>query len=121
MLLARALMEKGKLNEATAIFEKQEQAGTGSPGFFGYAYAKAGRNGDAEKVAARYPEWPWVHVFVYAGLGDKDRTFKALDQMAAIHDPRVGAYLNYPELALLRGDQRLTEFRQSLGMPANSR
>jgi len=121
MLLARALMEKGSLNEATAIFEKQERAGTGSPGFLGYAYAKAGRNGDAEKVAARYPEWPWVHVFVYAGLGDKDRTFKALEQMAAIHDPRVGAYLNYPELALLRGDQRLTEFRQTLGMPSNSR
>jgi TolB-like protein/DNA-binding winged helix-turn-helix (wHTH) protein/Tfp pilus assembly protein PilF len=118
MLFARVLLQKGRLNEATAIFEKQEQAGTGSPGFLGYAYAKAGRRGDAEKVAARYPEWPWVHVFVYAGLGDKDRTFKALGQMAAIRDPRVGVYLSYPELALLRGDQRLTEFRQSLLMPA---
>jgi len=117
MLLARALLEKGRLNEATAIFEKQDKAGTGSPGFLGYAYAKAGRNSDAENVAARYPDWPWVHVFVYAGLDNKDRTFLALEKMAAIHDPRVGAYLNYPELALLRGDHRLTEFRQRLGMP----
>ena len=117
-LLARALLQKGRLNEATAIFEKQDQDGTGSPGFLGYAYAMAGRPADAKKVAARYPDWPWVHVFVYAGLGDKDRTFEALKKMAAIHDPRVGAYLTYPELALLRGDRRLTEFRQRLGMPA---
>jgi TolB-like protein/DNA-binding winged helix-turn-helix (wHTH) protein len=117
-LEARALMLKGRLNEATAIFEKQDQAGTGSPGFLGYAYAKAGRSTDAEKVAARYPNWPWVGVLVYAGLGDKDRTFNALDKMAAIHDPRIGSYLTFPELALLHGDRRLTEFRQKLGMPA---
>ena len=117
-LLARALLQKGKLNEATAIFEKQDQDGTGSPGFLGYAYAMAGRPGDAKKVAARYPDWPWVHVFVYAGLGDKDRTIEALQKMAAMRDPRVGGYLTYPELALLRGDPRMTEFRQSLGIPA---
>jgi len=116
-LLARALLQKSRLNEAIAIFEKQDQAGTGSPGFLGYAYAKAGRRDDAEKVAAHYPEWPWVHVFVYAGLGDKDRTFEALKKMAAMRDPRVGGYLTYPELALLRGDPRLTEFRQSLDIP----
>jgi hypothetical protein len=62
--------------------------------------------------------WPWVHVFVYAGLGDKDRTFQSLAEMAAMHDPRVGVCLTYPELALLRGDKRLSEFRQKLGMPA---
>jgi TolB-like protein/DNA-binding winged helix-turn-helix (wHTH) protein/Tfp pilus assembly protein PilF len=117
-LLARALLQKGRLMEATKIFEKQDQDGTGSPGFLGYAYAMAGRSADAEKVAARYPDWPWVHVFVYAGLRDKDRTFEALKQMAAMHDPRVGGYLTYPELALLRGDPRLSEFRQSLGMPS---
>jgi tetratricopeptide (TPR) repeat protein len=116
-LYARALMHKGRLNEATAIFEKQDEAGTGSPGFLGYAYAMAGRRADAVKVGTKYPEWPWVHVFVYAGLGDKDRTFESLEKMAAMHDPRVGAYLTYPELRLLRGDKRLTEFRQKLGMP----
>jgi hypothetical protein len=78
----------------------------------------AGRPDDAKKVAANYPEWPWVHVFVYAGLNDKDGVFRALEEMAAANDPRVGAYLTYPELSLLRGDPRLTEFRQKLGMPA---
>ncbi len=117
-LLARALLQKGRLNEATAIFERQDQSGTGSPGFLGYAYAMAGRPADAVTVATRYPEWPWVHVFVYAGLRDKDRTFQALEKMVANHDPRVGPYLTYPELSLLRGDRRFSELRQMLGMPA---
>src|SRR3984893_3196024 len=82
-LYARALMQKGRLNEATEIFEKQDQAGTGSPGFLGYAYARPGGPADAKKVAAKYPEWPWVHVFVYAGLRDKDGAFQSLEKMAA--------------------------------------
>ncbi len=118
-LYARALLQKGRLNEATAIFEKQDQAGTGSPGFLGYAYAMAGRPAEAKKVAAKYPEWPWVHVFVCAGLSDKDGIFQALEKWLP-STTREWRYLTYPELALLRGDQRLTEFRQSLGMPANS-
>jgi TolB-like protein/DNA-binding winged helix-turn-helix (wHTH) protein/Tfp pilus assembly protein PilF len=117
-LYARALMHKGRLNEAIAIFEKQDQNGTGSPGFLGYAYAIAGRPDEAKKVSAKYPDWPWVRIFVYAGLNDKDGVFHALEEMAAAHDPRVGMYLTFPELALLRGDQRLNEFRQRLGIPA---
>jgi tetratricopeptide (TPR) repeat protein len=117
-LYARALMQTGRLKEATAIFEKQDKDGTGSPGFLGYAYAMGGRPDDAERISAKYPKWPWVQVFVYAGLKDKDGAFRALDEMAAAHDPRVAPYLTYPELALLRGDQRLADFRQKLGIPA---
>ena len=63
--------------------------------------------------------WPWVHVFVYAGSGNKRPHFsKVLKQSAKIHDPEVGAYSIYPELTLLRGDPRLTEFRERLGMSA---
>jgi TolB-like protein/DNA-binding winged helix-turn-helix (wHTH) protein/Tfp pilus assembly protein PilF len=115
-LYARSLLQKGNLTEATAIFEKQEHAGTGGPGFLGYAYAKAGRRGEAEQIVAKYPNFPWVEALVYAGFDDKDRTLKALEKMAAIHDPRVGIYLTYPELALLHGDQRLSELRQKLGI-----
>ena len=92
--------------------------GQGGPGLLGYAYGKAGRHVEAEQVAAKYPEWPWVHSLIFAGLGDKDRVFAALEKMAAIHDPRVGIYLTYPELDSLHGDLRLNEFRRKLGIPS---
>ena len=114
-ICGRALLQKRRLNEALAIFERDGERG--SPGFLGYAYAKVGRRAEAEQVAARYPDWPWVQALVYGGLGDKDRAFEGLERMAAIHDPRVAIYLTYPELALLRGDPRLSEFRRKLGLP----
>ncbi len=115
-LSGRALLQKGRLNEAIAIFEKQGERG--GPGFLGYAYAKAGRRAEAEQVAARYPDWPWAQALVSAGLGDKNGAFAGLEKMAAIKDSRVAIYLTYPEFALLRGDHRLSEFRRNLGLPA---
>ena len=112
-LSGRALLQKGKLNEATAVFEGRR----GDEGFLGYVYAQAGRRAEAEQIVTQHPDWPWIHALVYAGLGDKDRVFEALEKMAAIKDPRVGMYLTYPELALLRGDPRLNEFRQKLSLP----
>jgi tetratricopeptide (TPR) repeat protein len=116
-LCARALVQTGKTHEAIALFEQHELAGAGGPGFLAYAYAKAGRRLDAGKIIAKYPEYPWVHTLGYAGLGDKDRAFAALDRMAEIGDPRVAMYVVYPELSLLRGDPRLATFRRKLNLP----
>jgi hypothetical protein len=50
-------------------------------------------------------------------LGDKDRTFEALDRMAAQGAVRIGRALSYPELALLRGDPRLKALRKKVRLP----
>ena len=60
---------------------------------------------------------PDEQVLIFAGLGDKDRTLEALDQMAALGPQRVGIYLSFPELALLRGDPRLKTVRKKAGLP----
>jgi TolB-like protein/DNA-binding winged helix-turn-helix (wHTH) protein len=116
-LCARALLQAGKVNEAIALFEKHEAERAGGPGFLAYAYAQAGRRGDAEKVVDTYPDFPWVHALAYAGLGDKERAFAALDRMAEIEDSRVAMYLAYPEMSSLRGDPRLSAFRRKLNLP----
>ena len=54
---------------------------------------------------------------IFAGLGDKERTFEALDGMAFVGPQRIGIYLNLPELAFLRGDPRLKTFRKKVGLP----
>ena len=60
---------------------------------------------------------PQILVLIYAGLGDKDRAFDALERMAAEGPGRIGQYLTYPELASLRGDPRLKTLRRSVGLP----
>jgi TolB-like protein len=110
-----ALVRKGRLDEAIAIFEK---LGPGFHGFLGYAYAKMGRRAEAEQLAAENDVAAARHqAWIYAGLGDKDRALDALQRMAAMKDPIVDVYPYFPEFALLRGDPRLNEFRRKRGLP----
>jgi hypothetical protein len=61
--------------------------------------------------------FPNEQALILAGLGDRDGTFEALDRMAALGQQRVGLYLNYPDLSLLRGDPRLSALDRRLGLP----
>jgi serine/threonine-protein kinase len=113
----RALVQKGRLNEAIAIFEPQEANGAGGPGFLGYAYAKLGRRSDAERLAAKYSDRIWQEALIYAGLGDKDRALELLKEMADQHQPMLGPYLTYPEFDSLRGDPRFSQIHEKLMQP----
>lgn len=111
---ARALVQKGRLDDGIAILEK---LGKGSEHFLGYAYAKAGRRADAERILAELKDMPWIQAIVNGGLGNKDQAMEGLEKMAAIHDPRITLYPRFPELALLRGDPRLTALLKRQGLP----
>lgn len=119
-LYGRALTQQGKLAEAIALLEKP-QVTTGNRRHLGYAYAKAGRRGDAERLAAEGdgPATFRHQAFIYAGLGDPDRTMQALSKMAAERDPAANIYTVFPEFAFLRGDPRFQEFRRKQNLPAN--
>jgi len=114
--VARALTQRGQVEEAIKIYEK-----VGSPytnQYLGYAYAKAGRRAEAEALAARNQEWPHRVAVIYAGLGDKDRIFDALNRMDRDKNPLLESYISFAELAAIRGDPRLAELRRRLGLPA---
>ena len=112
-VLARAMFQHGEKAEAIQRFEA---LGRFSDNFRGYAYAATGRRAEAEALAAERKGFPGSLVLIHAGLGDKDQAFAALERMAAEKDPRVGAWLTYPELALLRGDLRMDALRKKLGL-----
>jgi tetratricopeptide (TPR) repeat protein len=112
--LGRARLGQGRIEEAIRLLEQDIRSP--NQGFLGYAYARAGRHAEAEKLAAENGR-PQTQVLTYAGLGDKNRMLEALDRMAAISVWRVGEYLTYPELSLLRGDPRLKSFRKKIGLP----
>jgi Tfp pilus assembly protein PilF len=116
--LARARLGQGNIADAIQILSTDPNLARNPQGrgLLGYAYARSGRREEAEKLAAA-SAYANEQALIYAGLGDKDRTLEALDRMDALGAQRVGLYLNYPELALLRGDPRLKVFRKKLGLP----
>ena len=84
----------------------------------GYAYARAGRREEAENLATTIPPRnPFNQALIFAGLGDKDRTFEALDRAARAGPFRIGRALTWPELSLLRGDPRVNALRKKVGLP----
>jgi adenylate cyclase len=116
--LARARLGQGRIDEAIRILADAPDL-SGDPqsrGFLGFAYARSGRREEAERMAA-VSEYPNEQALIFAGLGDRDRTLTAIDRMAALGPLRVGVYVNYPELALLRHDPRLKALRNKIGLP----
>jgi tetratricopeptide (TPR) repeat protein len=111
--LGRALLLRGRTQEALAVFEKQP----GNWGIRGYAYAVTGRRAEAEALAAGHPDLPGRQMQVYAGLGDKDRTFEALNRLAEINWWLAAYLMQRPEMEFVRDDPRMTEVRRTLRLP----
>jgi TolB-like protein/Tfp pilus assembly protein PilF len=110
--LGRVRLRQGRFDEAIQIL-----AAAPLPRWLGYAYGRAGRREEAEKLAAADPGRFLQRVLVYAGLGDKERTLEALDRMTVLGPVRFGRTLTFPELAFLRGDPRLKALRKEVSLP----
>ncbi|MGH8248235.1 MAG: tetratricopeptide repeat protein, partial [Gammaproteobacteria bacterium] len=108
--LARARLGQGRFEEAIELH------GNDRSGYLGFAYARSGRREEAEKLAATIRH-PFHQALIFAGLGDKERTFEALDRLAVLGPQMVGGTLVCPELALLRGDPRVKLLRKKVGLP----
>src|SRR5215472_10853232 len=86
--LGRARLGQGRIDEAIRILatEKMQR-------YLGYAYGRAGRREDAEKLAAALAPNAFSEALIFAGLGDKDRTLEALDRVAPLGAVRIGRAL----------------------------
>jgi tetratricopeptide (TPR) repeat protein len=116
--LARARLGQGRTDEAIQILSGDPDLPRNAQtrGFLGFAYARSGQREEAERMAAA-SGFANEQALIFAGLGDKDRTFEALGRMAVLGPQRIGLLLNGPEFALLRSDQRLKSFRKKVGLP----
>jgi serine/threonine-protein kinase len=111
--LGRALILSGRPDDALPIFSGKPEHSV----FLGYLYAITGRRDEAEALAAGFG--PARQFWIYAGLGDKDRAFEALDRAVTINPRswRVAVWMNRPEMKFLRGDPRFLEIRRRLSLP----
>ncbi len=119
--LGRARLGQGRIEEAIQVlataFHRGVEVGSEVRGSLGYAYARAGRREEAEKLAAASPLNPFNQAVIFAGLGDKDRAWEALDRAAMAGPVRMGWALAWPEYGLLRGDPRMKALRLKAGLP----
>jgi hypothetical protein len=117
VFLGRARLGQGRAAEAVSLVaDHQTSPNPLMRGFVGYVYARSGRGQEAEKMAAA-SEYANEQALIFAGLGDRDRALEALNRMAAVGPQRIGQFLSYPELAILRDDPRLKTFRRQIGLP----
>lgn len=128
VVLARALACSGRVNEALALYdliESQKPDGApfssrgpeGAPHYQAYAYVKAGKRSDAERLAAENDRYAYRATIIYAALGDSDRAFEALERTAEREPQRVPLLLTWPELAALRSDPRFAAMQKRFGLP----
>jgi TolB-like protein len=107
----RLLLAEGRIDDAI-----KSLASAPNTRYLGYAYGRAGRREEVEKLAA-VSGGALQQVLIYAGLGDRDGTFNAMDRMAELGPVRVGLTLTGPELSFLRGDPRVRALRKKVGLP----
>ncbi len=107
----RVLLANGKTDEAIQIL-------TSAPNtrYLGYAYGRAGRQEDVEKLAA-VSHGVLQQVLINAGLRDRDGTLRALERLAELGPGRVGLALTTPELGFIRDDPRVKALREKVGLP----
>ncbi len=112
--LGRARLGEGRIQEALQVLAPLHDRG--NRGYLGYAYGRAGRRDDAEKMLALIAPNPFNEALVFAGLGDRARTLEALERMAILGPVRVGRDLQAPEFAFVRDDPRVMALRQKVGL-----
>ena len=123
--LGRAYLSKGMQQRA---IEELETARRDEPddvfvlGLLGYGYAVTGRRADAFKVLHSLDEMEGrryvsraARVYVYAGLGDKDKAFEWLEKAYQERSDALAWFRQEPESLSLRSDPRFAPLMRKIG------
>ena len=110
--MGRIRLGQGKIEEAIQLLSTVKNSR-----YLGYAFGRAGRREEAERLAVAAAPNAYFQALIYAGLGDKERTMDALDRVTQLGGARIGRALNAPEFGLLRGDPRVKALREKVGLP----
>lgn len=125
MFLGRAYLFKGMPQRAIEEMETAERESSTDSyalGFLGYAYAATGRRAEALKTLERVDEMErhryvsrFTHVFIYAGLGDKDKAFEWLEKAYQERSDSLAWFRFDPESKGLQSDPRFGALMRKVG------
>ena len=125
-----AQVQQEKYDEGIAHLQKAVTFSGGSPRYragLGYAYAVAGRKGEARKLLdnlnslskQRYVS-PYYIATIYAGLGDAGKAMEWLEKAYKDHTGWL-AYVKFqPEFARLNSDPRFQALLRRMNFPETS-
>jgi TolB-like protein/Tfp pilus assembly protein PilF len=119
VLRGEILARTGRTQEAISHLQKAEVAigaGTATLGLVAYGYTVAGRRADALRVLERLQHgarggfvWPGEFVWIYCGLGEKQRALDWLEKAYAERDPILVFLKVHPMYRGLRDEPRYQE------------
>ena len=123
--LGRAYLLSGNSSRAIEEMETGLRFGPDDPlglGFTGYVYAVTGRRADALKILQRLDELQKrrfistiSRVYVYAGLGDKEKAFEWLERAYQERSDSLAWFRFDPESKSLRSDPRFAVLMRKIG------
>ena len=125
MFFGRAYLLKGDRQRGLQEMETAQRLQPDDPlaiAFLGYAYAITGRRADALRVLQRLDEMEKhryvsriTRVYVYAGLGDKDKAFEWLEKAYQERSDSLAWFHNDPEVKDLKSDPRFSALMRKVG------
>jgi adenylate cyclase len=123
--LGRAYLFKGLPQRGIEEMETALHLSPDDPlglGFVGYTYAVSGRRADALKVLQRLDELQKhrfvstaARIYVYAGLGDKDKAFEWLEKAYQERSDTLAWFKFDPESKGLQSDPRFAPLMRKIG------
>ena len=127
LFLGKAYKQKGMYKEALAELEKaKDLLGNDSEALsqIGYTYAVWGRRVEAQMVLEELQESskqsyvsPYHIAMVYAGLGQRDKTFEWLEMAYERREARMNILKYAPEFGGLHSDPRFADLVRRVGLP----
>ena len=119
------------IDRAIATSEKAVAISNHAPaalGVLGMAYGAAGRKREANQVAnellqlekQRYVS-PMAFVYVYTGLGDKDRAFAWLEKAYQERSNHIAFFKVSPTVDPLRSDARFADLLRRIGLDSDQK
>jgi eukaryotic-like serine/threonine-protein kinase len=122
--LAYTYADKGMYADAIAQYQKfisLSGENTSEQSYLGFSYAKAGKRNEALALLDKLNTTqecvsPAESAILYAGLGDKDGAFAALERAFAAHDSQMQYLKVEPHYDSLRPDPRFTDLMRRVGL-----
>src|SRR6185437_1058183 len=126
VILVFAHVQKGQFDQALADIEKQRRPAD-SPGIWvmrSYVYGRAGQLAQARRALAKFEQLDRhgqldpaaMHVLAYAGMGDKEKLFKALQQAYLERSNSLTALKVDPMYDPFRADPRFQALLRRVGL-----